>query len=97
MLAVTACDTTPTLPLPPPVAGVEAPDPAGVVTIRGQAQPRSFVAALNEARDAGVIGRADAAGDYSLQLAAQPGDAITVWQFIEADRSQVVDLVVPNP
>src|SRR4051794_2926262 len=54
-LFVASCNTTPTLPLPPPVASAGTPDSQGFALVEGQAQALSYVSVLNERTDAGVI------------------------------------------
>jgi len=78
----------PTLPLPPPAALlVSSPDPVtGLVTISGEALPGALVSAVNVRLESGVIVRANDAGRFSLQIAAQAGDSIVVWQQIDNDR-----------
>lgn len=78
----------PTLPLPPPAALlVSSPDPVtGLVTISGEALPGAFVSAVNLRLESGVIVRADDAGRFSLEIAAQAGDSILVWQQVDNDR-----------
>ncbi len=88
----------PTLPLPPPVAVSSAPDAEGIVTIEGSgAIEEAFVFAYNPRRAAGVIGTADAQGEFELNIRADSGDALQVWQRFEGESSGFVDLVVPDP
>lgn len=86
----------PTLPLPPPAAlALTSPDPVtGLVTVTGEALPAAFVSCLNLRLEVGVIGRADATGHFSLQLAAQAGDSLLVWQEIGSDRGPYTELCV---
>lgn len=73
----------PVLPIPPPTALVEGPpDDAGMVRVSGNARPGAFVACLNERTEEGVVVRADLdSGDYSLRIAAEIDDTLTLWQF----------------
>jgi hypothetical protein len=87
----------PTLPLPPPVALSSAPDAMGIATVTGRARPDAYVLCLNNATDAGVIGRADAAGDFSVRLPASVGDSLSVWQMEGSDSSPFTEVIVPAP
>ena len=96
-LGIGAC-AAPTLPLPPPAALVEGPpDAAGNVTVTGQARAGSFVGCLNERSEMGVLVRADSdTGDFSLTIAAQSDDLLTLWQFEGTEPGgQRTGLVVP--
>lgn len=88
--------SAPTLPLPPPAAlSVSPVDPAtGLVTISGEVLPSAFVSCLNVRLESGVIVRADAAGRFSLQIAAQVGDSLLVWQQIDGDHGPQTELCV---
>ncbi len=96
-LGCLASCAAPTLPLPPPNAISTAPDADGIVTISGDALEGSYVSALNERTDRGVIGVADDMGHFELQLGAEPGDTIDVWQHVDADRGPSVFVMVPAP
>ena len=99
-LALPACSTgsSPTLPIPPPTALSSPPDGAGIVTITGSGVIEgAMVLAYNERLETGVIGVADDMGDYSLRLAADVGDAITVWQRVGTESGQLTTIVVPSP
>ncbi len=94
-----ACESsTPTLPLPPPNALVEAPpDAGGMVTVRLSAlEPGALVFVYNERLEDGVIGRADTMGEATLRLRAAPGDALLVWQRIEERSSPPRTILVPE-
>lgn len=100
LLAAPACTTgsSPTLPIPPPTALSSAPDAAGIVTITGSgAIEGAMVLAYNERLETGSIGVADDMGDFSLQLAAEVGDSITVWQRVGTDSGQLLEIIVPAP
>lgn len=88
----------PTLPLPPPNALVEAPDETGRVTLHVEAvEPGALVMALNSRTREGVIGTASDAGEAQLQLPAEIGDRIEVWQRIDTETSEVTTVRVPAP
>jgi hypothetical protein len=96
-LACSACTTTPTLPLPPPVASVELPDSDGFALVQGQVQELAYVSVLNEASDQGVITRADADGHFKTRIAAESGDLLTVWQDLgDGQASEQKHLTVPG-
>ena len=88
--------SAPTLPLPPPAAlALSSPDPlTGLVTISGEALPGAFVSCVNARLESGVIVRADGAGRFGLQIAAQAGDLLLVWQERGDDRGPYVELCV---
>lgn len=73
----------PVLPIPPPTALVEGPpQPDGTVLVTGDARPGAFVSCLNERTEEGVVVRSDVeTGAYSLRIAAEVGDDLTIWQF----------------
>lgn len=87
----------PTLPLPPPTALVEAPDPQGLVLVTGDSSAEAYIFVLNEDQDAGVIGRADLGGRYEVRLRGEPGDTLTVWQMVGSDRGTPIQRQVPAP
>lgn len=90
--------SSPTLPIPPPLAVASSPDVDGFVTITGDgAIAGALVAAFNEEQGAGVIGEAAADGTFELRLEASSGDSITVWQRVGTDTSGLLSLVVPDP
>jgi hypothetical protein len=96
-LAATAC-STPTLPLPPPTALIEAaPDAEGFVTVSGTAQDGARVSVFNEDREQGVVVVADPGGSYAARLGAAAGDVLSVWQLSGDDLSAPVTLTVPSP
>ncbi|MFK7990396.1 MAG: hypothetical protein AB8I08_30520 [Sandaracinaceae bacterium] len=93
-----AC-AAPTLPLPPPTALVESPpDADGMVTVTGEARPGAFVGCLNERTEIGVLVRTDViTGEYSLQVAAESSDVLTLWQFEGTEPGgQRREVVVPD-
>jgi len=94
LLAAIGC-STPTLPLPPPSALVEAPDAMGLVTVTGDVLPDAFVFCFNERTSQGVIVTADDTGRFSLQIGGQSGDDLSVWQRRGTDRGPDVSYTVP--
>ncbi len=100
LLLAAACESsTPTIPLPPPNALVEAPpDADGYVTVRIRgAEPEALLFAYDEPLAKGVIGRADADGNGTLRLRAAAGDPILVWQQAGDRSSAPVTVLVPSP
>lgn len=97
-VSAAACNTTPTLPLPPPIAIAEAPDEQGFALVRGEAKSRSYVSILNERTDQGVITRADDEGKWEARIAARIGDSLTVWQEIdgEAGEPNFIEVMAPR-
>lgn len=86
----------PTLPLPPPMALVEGPpDADGLVTVSGNAREGAFVGCLNERTETGVLVRSDPmTGDFSLRIAAESDDTLTLWQFEGTDPGGMQTTVV---
>jgi hypothetical protein len=96
-LGVGACNSVPTLPLPPPVASVGEPSVQGLVLVEGQVNPRAFVSVFNERTEGGVITRADLEGYFSAELEGQAGDVLIIWQELEGDTGERTQVVVPAP
>jgi len=93
LLAVGGC-LSPTLPLPPPGdPTVTATDTAGLVRLRGVVEPESHVLAKN--LNTGLIaGQYTKTGAYDFTLAAQEGDAISLWYTQGGTDSQSDDFVI---
>jgi hypothetical protein len=100
VLSVLVADcAAPTLPLPPPTGLIEAPpDATGMVTITGEARLGAYVGSLNNSTDTGVIVRSDVdTGVYTIRIAAQIDDVITLWQFeATSPGGETIDVVVPS-
>ncbi|HEX6240117.1 MAG TPA: hypothetical protein VFZ61_04465 [Polyangiales bacterium] len=92
-----ACNTTPTLPLPPPTASVSVPDEQGFALVEGEAQEDAYVSVLNETSREGVIVSADEDGRYSAQIKAESDDRLIIWQTIDGETGQQKRVVVPQP
>jgi hypothetical protein len=99
LLAIAPSCAAPVLPLPPPTALVEAPpDAMGLVTVTGSARPGAFVGCLNQRTEDGVIVRADVtSGAYTLRIAAEIDDTLSLWQFEgTSPGGEQTDVVVPS-
>ena len=92
-----SCNTTPTLPLPPPIASASSPDSQGFALISGQANSFAYVSVLNERTDEGVITRADQDGAFETRIQAQVGDLLTIWQEVANQVGELKQTVVPPP
>jgi len=92
-----ACNTTPTLPLPPPLATVSTVDEQGFALVSGEVEPFAYVSILNEQSEQGVITRADVAGVYEAKIAAEIGDLLTIWQLVGTEISEQKRVNVPAP
>jgi len=92
-----SCVNTPTLPLPPPVASVGAPNLQGLVRVEGQANEEAYVTVLNENTDSGKIGRADVEGHFVIDIEASVGDSIVVWQELDGVSGERTEQIVPAP
>ncbi len=91
------CNTTPTLPLPPPVVAVGSPNTQGLITVSGQVLPLAYVSVFNERTESGVIMRADRKGDFEVEIEAEVGDLISVWSEIDGELSERKHQNVPPP
>lgn len=91
-LALTGC-TARTLPLPPPdVDPLSGPNAQGLLQVSGTAQEGAAVGVLNETSGLGVIVTSPMDGcdrvcPFQAELAAEPGDALRIWQFFETSSS----------
>jgi len=89
---------TPTLPLPPPAALTSsAPDVDGLVTLSGEVLPEAYVFCLNLDQDQGVIVRSDTTGAFTLQIPADAGNYLSVWQELGTDSGPPLEVRVPAP
>ncbi|HEY6880605.1 MAG TPA: hypothetical protein VI299_21420 [Polyangiales bacterium] len=95
-LALGSCGTTPTLPLPPPIATVGAPNLQGLVLVEGQANENAFVTVFNQISEHGKIARAADDGHFAIDIEAQPGDTLSVWQESDGVESEHAEHVVPS-
>lgn len=90
-----AC-TSRTTPLPPPIVTmIGRPDDAGQVSVVGQALSGASIGVINERTLAGVITTPDANTcktmcEFRVELAAEGGDSLRVWQFFETEGIQEV-------
>jgi hypothetical protein len=94
-LALWSCGTTPTLPLPPPVASVGSPSLQGLVRVEGQANEEAYVTVLNVQTDQGRITRAASDGHFALEIEAQAGDRLDVYQESDGIEGEHAELIVP--
>jgi len=92
-----SCVNTPTLPLPPPVASVGAPNLQGLVRVEGQANEEAYVIVLNENTDLGEISRANLEGRFSIEIAASAGDLLVIWQESDGVSGEHTEQTVPAP
>jgi hypothetical protein len=97
MAIAPACNSAPTLPLPPPVATVGTPDMQGLALVAGEVNPLSYVFVFNEQLNLGVITRADDEGEFSVHIRAEIGDLLTVWQEADGVPGEQKQLVVQEP
>ena len=97
LLSFGSCNSTPTLPLPPPVAQVSTPDETGFALVEGEAQEDAYIFVLNETRDAGVITKADQDGLYSVRIQALSDDRLVIWQSVDGESGEQKRITVPRP
>jgi hypothetical protein len=91
-----ACNSAPTLPLPPPVATVGTPDMQGYALVSGEVNPLAYVFVFNQRSDAGVISRADEDGVFSVRILAEAGDVLDVWQEADGVTGEQKQVAVPE-
>lgn len=96
LLLCAGCGSTPTLPLPPPVASVGAPNAQGLVRVEGEANERAYVHVFNEQRDEGVVDRADDAGRFAIEIEASAGETLVIWQEDEGLSGERIERIVPE-
>jgi hypothetical protein len=96
VLALLAGCTARTLPLPPPtVDDLGVPNAQGLLAVSGTAQEGAAVGILNETSGLGVIVTSPMEGcdrvcPYEAEIAAEPGDALRIWQFFETSSAAEV-------
>lgn len=96
LLLCAGCGSTPTLPLPPPVASVGAPNAQGLVRVEGEANERAHVYVHNAQRDEGKFDRADDAGRFAIDIEASPGETLVIWQEDEGLAGERIERIVPE-
>ena len=96
LLPLLAACTARTLPLPPPtVDDLGGPNAQGLIMVTGTAQEGAAVGVLNETSGLGVIVTSPMEGcdrvcPFEAELAAEPGDALRIWQFFETSSAAEV-------
>ncbi|MDB4977600.1 MAG: hypothetical protein JWN48_5941 [Myxococcaceae bacterium] len=94
---LSSCGTTPTLPLPPPVVNMLGPpDLQGLVTVEGMANEDAYVTVLNQQTDRGKIAHTEANGHFRLQIEAESGDLLVIWQESEGLAGERTEQTVPE-
>jgi hypothetical protein len=96
LTTLSGCGSTPTLPLPPPVATVGAPSLQGLVRVEGQANDDAYVTVFNEATNDGEIQQADGEGHYAIDIAAEAGDRLLIWQELDGVPGERSSQIVPE-
>ena len=97
VLGSAGCGSTPTLPLPPPVASVSAPNAQGLVQVEGEANEQAYVHVFNPQLDRGRTERADQAGRFSIEIEASVGHKLVIWQEDEDGLTgERVERIVPG-
>jgi hypothetical protein len=90
------CGNTPTLPLPPPLAVIGAPSLEGLVTVSGQANEDAYVTVLNQQTESGKITHAEADGHYTVEIEAESGDVLVIWQERDGIAGERTEQTVPE-
>ncbi|RLB54365.1 MAG: hypothetical protein DRJ42_09315 [Deltaproteobacteria bacterium] len=93
----TGC-ATPTLPLPPPAfLTATVPNADGLVTITGEVLPEAWVYVINLDLEEGIIKRSEVDGTFTVQIPADPGHYISIFQESGAERGPPFEIRVPAP
>ncbi|MCK9458139.1 MAG: hypothetical protein M0R80_00485 [Proteobacteria bacterium] len=94
----TGCNSTPTVPVPPPeFCGLTPPNADGIVVASCEAgqTARNIALVFNDEQGRGVMQETEADGTFSVEIAAAVGDPI-IFQIMYDDRlSAEVYLEVP--
>jgi hypothetical protein len=86
----------PTLPLPPPVAVVGAPNAQGLVRVEGDVNERAYVHVFNQELESGRLERADDVGHFVVEIEAAPGHRLVIWQEDDEGLSgERIERIVP--
>jgi hypothetical protein len=97
-LLAAACDSTPTVPVPPPeICAVSAPDETGLCTVgceQGYTQ-RDVALVYNENWGSGLMQETEDDGSFQLGIEADVGDVLIVQLKHENRLSAEVRLTVP--
>jgi len=87
---------SPTLPLPPPSDPiVSAPDETGEIVITGRVTPRASVFVQNDRTDEIVGEVTGQSGRYEVEMQAEAGDLLFVWEKSGTTDSPATEVVVP--
>lgn len=98
--ALAGCNSTPTVPVPPPeFCGATAPDADGlsVVSCEQGRTERNIALVYNDAWGAGVMQETNGDGSFTTEVEANPGDGLVVQIMYGRRVSAEVYLVVPGP
>ena len=103
LLVALGCNTTPTVPVPPPEACAipEPPDESGYCTVECERQSDEEDVALvfNDELGVGVMELVESVagdGSFAIEIEADPGDTITVEIKRNGELSSQKILVVPE-
>jgi hypothetical protein len=97
-ILVAACDSTPTVPVPPPeFCAASAPDEFGLCTVGcdGGQTIRNVALVYNEEMGQGLMRETEEDGSFSLEIAAEVGDTLLVQIKHDNKLSGEVVLTVP--
>ena len=99
-LAVASCDSTPTVPVPPPeFCAASAPDADDMCTVGCESSStlRDVALVYNENIGEGVMRATEDDGSFEVLVSAQEGDSIIVQMKQDNNLSAEVYLIVPAP
>jgi hypothetical protein len=97
-LVVAACDSTPTVPVPPPEiceASVPTADDLCTVTCESSSTQKDVALVYNDDEGAGVMRATEDDGSFEVQVLAYGGDTIIVQMKQDDKLSAEVYLTVP--
>jgi hypothetical protein len=87
---------SPTLPMPPPSRPlVTAPDEAGMIKISGVVNSHARAFVQNDRTNEIAGERTGASGRYEVEMAAEVGDRLLIWQTVNTEESQIREVIVP--
>ncbi len=80
------------------MATIGSPNLQGLALVSGQANPEAYVTVLNERAGQGKIQQADHdTGHFEIEIAAEIGDTLTIWQEQDGITGERLEQTVPAP
>lgn len=73
-----------------------APDEAGMITISGRVNSGARALVQNQ-RTSDIVGkRTDDTGRFRVEMEAEVGDQLIIWQSLDTYESDIVEVIVPE-